>query len=291
MQRWLWLEFVLLAALWGASFLLMRLGASEMGAVPAAGVRVGVAMVVLLPVMWWAGHARALRTHLAPVLVVGVLNSALPFALFAYAVLSITTGLSAILNATVPLFGALVAWAWLKERPSGTKMLGLAIGFVGVALLSWGKASFKPGGSGWAVMACLLATLCYGVSASYTKRFLTGVPPLATAAGSQIGATLGLLLPTLWLWPAGTISPQAWLGVISAGVFCTALAYILFFRLIERAGPSKTLTVTFMIPLFALFYGAVLANEAITSWMVGCGVLILVGIGLATGLVPRRKSS
>ena len=94
----------------------------------------------------------------------------IPFALLSWAVLSITTGLASILNATVPLFGALVAWAWLKDKPTGSRLLGLAIGFIGVALLAWGKASFKPGGTGWAVLACLLATLCYGIAASFTKR-------------------------------------------------------------------------------------------------------------------------
>src|SRR5262249_53149143 len=130
------------------------------------------------------------------------INSGIPFGLFAYAVLSISTGLTAILNATVPLFGALVAWLWLGDRPGRWRAVGLALGFLGVALLSWNKASFTPGGTGWAVLACLGATILYAVAASYTKKYLMGIPPMATAAGSQFGATLGLMLPTLWTWPA-----------------------------------------------------------------------------------------
>jgi len=267
----------------------MRLGAADFGPWATAGLRVALASLVLLPILWASGHMGALRERAGPILFVGLLNSGIPFALFAYAVLSITTGLASILNATVPLFGAVVAWLWLKEKPTGSRALGLVIGFVGVALLSWGKASFKPGGTGWAVVACLGATLCYGLAASFTKRYLMGVPPMATATGSQIGAALGLAIPTLWFWPDHTPGLNAWLGVVALAVLCTAIAYILYFRLIEKAGPSKALTVTFMIPLFALFYGAVFLGETITAWMVGCGLVILCGIALATGLVKLGK--
>jgi len=276
-------EFILLAALWGASFLFMRQAALEFGPWATVGARVAVAGLALWPVLWLSGQWNALRRHAAPILLVGLLSSALPFALYAYALLSITTGLSAILNATAPLFGALVAWAWLKERPGRWQALGLALGFLGVALLSWNKASFKPGGTGWAVVACLGATLCYGFAASYTKSRLTGVPPMAIAAGSQWGATLGLALPTLVYWPERWPSPTAWGAVLAVGLLCTALAYWLFYRLIERTGPGKTLTVTFLIPVFALGYGAALLGEPITGWMVGCGGVILLGVALATG--------
>ena len=290
MSRAIVAEFVLLAAIWGASFLFMRVGAVEFGAWATAGVRVGVASVALLPVLWFSGHWPALRRHAGPILFVGVLSSGLPFALYAYALLSISTGLSAILNATTPLFGALVAWLWLKERPGGWRALGLAIGFLGVALLSWNKASFKPGGTGWAVLACLGATLCYGLAASYTRKYLTGVPAMATATGSQIGATLALAPATLWFWPAHPPSLHAWTALLVVGVLCTAVAYILFFRLIAAAGPSRSLTVTFLIPVFALGYGAVLLDERITVWMVGGGAVILLGVALATGWwTPRWR--
>lgn len=293
MKKHLAAEFVLLAALWGASFLFMHLGAAEFGAWATAGLRVGLAALALLPLLLASGHARALRDHAGPILFVGLLNSGIPFALFSYAVLSISTGLASILNATVPLFGALIAWLWLSEKPNGSRALGLVIGFVGVALLSWDKASFKPGGTGWAVLACLGATFCYGLAASYTKRYLSGVPPLATATGSQIGAALGLALPTWWFWPDRAPGATAWMAVAALAVLCSALAYILYFRLIEQAGPAKALTVTFMIPLFAIFYGAVFLREAITPWMVGCGLLIIGGIALSTGLLrlPARQVS
>ena len=151
-------------------------------------------------------------------MVIGLLNSAIPFACFAFALLSITTGLSAILNATVPLFGALVAWLWLNDRLAGSRVLGLVIGFGGIALLAGDQASFKPNASGiapaWAVLACLLACVCYAIAASATKRYLSGVPALVLASGSQVGAALALALPALWFWPATDAQPA---GVAVAG--------------------------------------------------------------------------
>jgi drug/metabolite transporter (DMT)-like permease len=221
--------------------------------------------------------------------VIGVLNSGLPFLLFAFALLSITTGLSAILNATVPLFGALVAWVWLKDRPTGSRIAGLAIGFLGVALLAWDKASFKPNAAGiapaWAVLACLLATVCYAIAASATKRYLSGLPPLATATGSQIGATFALALPAAWVWPQELPGGQAWLALVVAGVLCTGVAYVLYFRLIEQAGPARALAVTFVIPVFAIVYGVLFLGEQVTAWMVACGAVVIFGTALSTGLV------
>ncbi|KQP37123.1 DMT family transporter [Pseudorhodoferax sp. Leaf274] len=295
-QRSAWIgDFVLLSALWGASFLFMRNAALELGPLPTAAARVGIAALCLLPLLWRRGLWPDLVRHHRPVLFVGLLNSGIPFALYSYAVLSISTGLSAILNATVPLFGAVVAWAWLRERPGASRSLGLALGFVGVALLAWNKASFTPkagaAATGWAVLACLLACICYALAASFTKRYLGDVKPLVLAAGSQLGATLGLALPALWLWPGQTPSLKALASLAAVGVLCTALAYILFFRLIAKVGPARTLTVTFVVPVFGVLYGTLLLGEALTPAMLGCGAVILCGTSLATGVVrlPTRK--
>jgi drug/metabolite transporter (DMT)-like permease len=282
-------DFVLLAAIWGSSFLFMRVAVVEFGALPTAAVRVAVASLFLLPLLWWRGLGPQLRRHWKAILAVGLLNSGIPFALFSFALLSITTGLSAILNATVPLFGAVVAWLWLKDRPTGSRTLGLAVGFLGVALLAWDKASFRPDASGvapgWAVLACLGATICYAIAASATKRYLTGIPPLVTATGSQIGATLGLALPALWFWPAQMPGTQAWLAVIVVGILCTGVAYVLYFRLIEQTGPARALAVTFAVPVFALLYGAMFLGESVTPWMLLCGGIIVCGTALSTGLL------
>lgn len=282
-------EFVLLAAIWGASFLFMHLGALEFGPLPTAGGRVAIATVFLLPILMARGHGAELRKHWKLTFAVGVLNSALPFASIAFALLAISTGLSSILNATVPLFGAAVAWLWLKDRLQGSRVVGLLIGFLGVALLAGNKASFTPTASGlstgWAIFLCLFACLCYGIAASFTRRYLGGVPSLVLAAGSQLGATLVLAPLAWWFWPTHPVSTKAWLALVALGVVCTGVAYVLYFRLIERAGPAKALSVTFAIPVFAIVYGVVLLGESVTAWMVGCGLVILLGTSLSAGLI------
>ena len=291
-KPWL-IEFLLLAAIWGSSFLFMRLGASEFGALPTAGLRVGIAAAFLLPLLLWKGLGPQLMQHWKKVFFIGMVNSGIPFACFTYALLSISTGLSSVLNATVPLFGALVAWVWLKDRPHRMRIVGLVVGFVGVALLAWDKASFTPNASGastgWAVLAVLLACLCYGIAASYTKRYLTGMPSLVTATGSQLGATIGLALPTLWFWPQTEPSTGAWLALLAVGVLCTGVAYILYFRLIENVGPARSLTVTFVVPVFAVIYGVVFLNETVSLWMLMCGLIIVLGTALSVGLFPRQR--
>ena len=291
-ESWLG-DFVMLAAIWGSSFLFMRMATVEFGPLPTAAVRVAIAALFLLPIVWLRGLLPVLGKNWKRIFFIGLLNSGIPFACFSFALLSITTGLSAILNATVPMFGALIAWFWLKDRPTPSRMLGLLIGFAGVALLAWDKASFKPDASGvapaWAVLACLLACICYGISASYTKRYLSGLPPLVTAAGSQIGATLGLAVPALWLWPARMPGSSAWLALLAVGVVCTGIAYILFFRLIENAGPPRALAVTFVVPVFAVLYGALFLGESVTPWMLACAAVIVCGTALSTGLLKLGR--
>ncbi len=291
MQLAILIDFVLLAAIWGASFLLMKMGASEFGPLVTAFLRVLLASLFLVPLLVWRGHAQALRDKLGPIMVVGALNSGLPFALFGFAVLHVTTGLTSILNATTPLWGALVAWLWLRDKLTGPRSLGLVIGFVGVAALAWEKASFKPGASaaGFAVLACLAATLLYGISASYTKKYLQGVPPLASATGSQLGASLVLLLPAAFTLPAQMPGLQAWLAVLLLAFFCTAVAYVLYFRLIARAGPARAVAVTFLIPVFGVLYGAVLLNEKVTGAMLVWGAVIILGTALSTGVIALRQ--
>lgn len=284
------LDFLLLSAIWGSSFLFMRLSLPEFGALPTAGARVLLAALFLLPLVLGRGQAPVLRANLGPALAVGVLNSGLPFVCYAYALASITTGLSAILNATTPLFGALVAWWWFGDRLNTSRLVGLGLGFAGVALLAGGSAPLLPGlgpqGTPWlAILACLMATLCYGIAASFTRRYLSGLPSIVTAAGSQLGATLFLALPALWALPGQMPGTTAWLAMLASGLLCTGLAYLLYFRLIARAGPTRALTVTFAVPVFAIGYGVAFLNEPVTPWMLACGVVIVCGTALSTGLL------
>ena len=288
-------ELIALAAIWGASFLFMRIGVVEFGPLALTALRVAGATLCLLPLVLWHGHIGALRTHWKAIAVVGLFNSALPFVLFGIAALAINAGLSSIFNATAPLWGALVAWLWLSDKLSASRVLGLLIGFVGVVFLAWDKASFKPGehgvSAGLAIGACLLATLCYGFAANYTKQRLAGVPPLAVAAGSQAAASVVLLVPALGHLPRSLPSATAWGSVVVLAVLCTAVAYLLYFRLIAHVGAARAITVTYLIPVFAVLWGALWLREEITlSMAAGCAV-ILVGTALASGLVtlPLRR--
>ena len=278
-------ELLVLAALWGASFLLLRMGAGDFGPIALSAVRVTGAALLLVPLLAWRGQLAALRGHWRPILWVGLTNTALPFLCFSYAALSISAGMSSIFNAASPLFGALVARLWLRERLTPPRMLGLAIGFAGVLGMAWNSASFKAGGSGWAVVACIAATFFYGYSPNYAKRHLQGVPPLAIAAGSQLAASLLLLGPAVLWWPAQPLSTASWvMGGVLAFV-CTGLAYLLYFRLIARIGPANAITVTFLIPAFAVVWGWLFLDERVTLAMVaGCAVIVL-GTALATGVL------
>ncbi len=286
-------DFMLLAAVWGASFLFMRIGVIEFGPLATAGVRVAIASAFLLPFLLYKRLGPQLLVHWKHVFFVGVLNSAIPFVCFSFALLAISTGLSSMLNATVPLFGALVAWFWLRDKPTRSRALGLLVGFMGVAMLGWDQASIKTGASGiapvWAVLAGLFACACYAVSASYTRRFLADVPPLVIATGSQIGAMLSLVLPALWFRPTHMPGISAWVALLTVGILSSGIAYILFFRLIANAGPSRALSVTYVVPVFAVLYGLIFLGEQVTPWMLICGAVIVAGTALSTGLFNLKK--
>ncbi|MBX3623275.1 MAG: DMT family transporter [Rhizobacter sp.] len=291
-------ELVSLAALWGASFLFMRLGAAEFGPVALSFVRVLGASVLLLPLLASQGRLGALRQHWRPIFVVGLTNSALPFMCFNYAALTINAGLSAVFNAASPLFGALIAWLWLRDRLTPPRVAGLFIGFAGVLWLVWDQIGVKAGAAGsgaphatsLAVLACMAATLCYGFSASYTKRYLTGAPPMAVAAGSQLAASLLLVLPAWWWWPAQMPDARAWSYALVLAVACTGLAYLLYFRLIAHVGPANAISVTFLIPVFAVVWGGLFLHEAVSLTMaLGCAVILL-GTSLATGVLKPRAA-
>ncbi len=288
-------DLLLLAALWGGSFLFMRMGAIEFGPVALVFVRVTGA-ALLLPLLAARGQFGALRTHGRAIAAVGIVNSALPFLLFAMAALALTTALMAVFNATASIWGALVAWLWLGERLDRWRWLGLAIGVLGVAGLSWGQADFKPGAHGVSaalgIGACLLAAVLYGIAGNLSRRHLAGVPPLAVAAGSQLAASLALALPAWWWWPAVTPGADAWLAATALALACTGWAYVLYFRLIANVGAAQAMSVTFLIPAFALLWGWLLLGERPTGGMLaGCAV-ILIGTALATGLwQPQLRSA
>lgn len=286
------ISFIALAALWGASFLFMRVAAPEFGPFALMLMRCSIGAAVLLPICVARGKLDHLLGAWQQIGIVGLINSGLPFALFGYAALVLPAGMISVLNSTAPFFGALVAYAWLRERLSFWQAVGLAIGFGGVLVLvlSGGKLAVTDTRSLLlGVGAALLAAASYGLAASYMRRNLVGVDSLAGATGSQISASFFLLLPGIYFWPEQMPGLQTWLAVIVLGVFSTALAYLLYFRLIANLGPSRAITVTFAIPAFGIFWGAVVLAEPVSLLMMVGAVLVVTGCVLTTGVWPRKS--
>jgi drug/metabolite transporter (DMT)-like permease len=291
------LDLFTLAALWGASFLFMRHAAPAFGPIALVQVRVSIAAVMLTGLLVLRGESAQLRVYAAPLTFVGVMNSALPFVLFTYATLYVTGGFAAILNATTPMWTALVGWVWLRDRVRLAQWIGLTIGALGVVALLWGKIDLRPGGTGWqitlAIGAAMLGALAYGISATFARQRLVSVPALVVATGSQIAATIVLLPLAIVAWPERTPALDAWASAIALAVACTALAYLLYFRLIARIGAVRAAAVTFLVPIFATLWGSVFLAEDVTLQMLVGGCVILGGTALALGLIdlPARGRS
>ena len=295
-QRPWQLDFVMLSAIWGASFMFTQIGSNDLGVVLTTLARVGIASVFLLPIVVVQGQLRTLMAIWRDAFFIGAFSSALPFCAYAWALQHITTTTAAIVNAATPLFGAVVAWLWLKDALSASRILGLAIGFMGVCALvltkSWGSDQLASDLLGTVV--CLLAPLCYGISANYSKKRMSNVPALLSAAGSQAAATIMLAPIAVFFVPDHAIEPRTWAAMATLGVLCSGVAYILFYRIIAQAGPAKALTVTFAVPVFALLYGLVFLGEMVSLPMLASAGVIIVGIVLATGLwapLSRRPTA
>ncbi|KAF3998506.1 DMT family transporter [Glaciimonas immobilis] len=278
-------ELILLAAIWGASFLFMRIGAPEFGPIALIFLRVGIATLVLLPVVRSKVARQQLRSRAWPLLVVGVFGSAIPFCLFAYSTLYINAGFDSILNATTPLWTALIAMIWLKIPLDRSQVLGLLVGLVGVIILVWDKIGDGLPEVWLAIGAVLLATLSYGFAANYSKQRLAGIPPFVVALGSQFFATVVLLPFALFYWPAGSISLSAWSALLALGVVCTGFAFVIYFRLIENVSAAYATSVTFLIPIFGVLWGALFLSEAVSLNMIVGSVVILLGTALGSGKV------
>jgi drug/metabolite transporter (DMT)-like permease len=281
-------ELLLLAALWGGSFLFMRIAAPQLGPIWLIECRVLLAGGILLPLLVRLDLARELRPRWRSLLVVGCLNSALPFSLLAFASVSLPAGMTSILNGTVPIFGIAVAAIWLRERLTITRLLGSLLGFVGVVVLIGWQPIAANTSFFIAVAAGLWAALMYAIAAPYIKQTLVGTPPLVVATGSQLGAALVLLPALPFTVPNSLPSPQVILSVVALAGLSTSLAYMLYFRLINNVGPTRALTVTYLIPVFATLWGALFLQETITLSTVLGGGLVLVGTAIANGVLSAQ---
>lgn len=280
-----WIRLLLLAAIWGGSFVFLRIVAPALGPIVAADLRVLIAWAALQVYFRAIGLDVHWRQFWKQYLVIGVFNAALPFFLFASAAIYLPASYSAILNATSPLFGALCSALWLGEKVTRQKSFGFILGLAGVALVT-GLGSGALGSMELlAITACLGAACCYGISSTYAKGFAGGASPKAIAGSSQLFAGLLLLPLTPLMPPPGPVTMAVALNMLAFALLCSGWAFLLYFRLIADVGATKALTVTFLMPAFTMIWSALFLGEAVTLEMIlGC-VLILCGTGLV--VVPK----
>ncbi len=280
-------RLVLLAAIWGASFLFIRISVPALGPAFLMNGRVLFAALFLLVVALVLNKRLLLGMHWRHYLKLGFINSALPFLLFAYAAGVLTASLLSVLNATAPIWGALIGILFYRQPLSATVLFGLVLGVMGVAILvGFDPVLLKPGAL-LAVAAAAGAAGCYGIATHYTRR-AKAVEPFANAHGSMWGA-LCFLLPMTLLFPLQqAITPGVAAAVLALGIICTGVAYLLYFKLVQEVGATSTLTVTFLIPVFGVLWGALFLGEQV-GWHTFLGSLtVLTGTSLVTGFNPRK---
>jgi drug/metabolite transporter (DMT)-like permease len=278
-------ELGILAAIWGASFMFMRVAAKDFGALPLVEVRLALGALVLSPFLW---KSRALfPARRWPMLfLIGVINSSIPFALFAWAAQRAPAGVGAITNAMAVLFTALVAYYFYGEKIGLRRGLALIAGFAGVVVL----ASSKTAGAsvGWAVAAGVAAAFLYGVGANLVRKYLVGLPPAAVAAATLSGSAIVVLPFAIAQWPAHSIPMHSWWSAAGLGVLCTGVAYAMYYRLIQRIGAGRAVTVTYLVPLFAVAWAWTILDEPLTVAMGIAGVLIVGSVAMSNrSAVPK----
>ena len=277
--RWLTpLEIGVLGAIWGGSFLFMRVSAADFGVFALVEVRLALGALALLPVVWRA-RAQLAGAGWWRLAAIGAINSALPFTLFAWGAERAPAGIGAISNSMTVPFTALVAFALYRERISALRALGLCAGLAGVVVLASGRiggASVGP-----AVLAGTLAALLYSVGANLIRRSLVGIPASAVAGATLLCASLLMLPLAVANWPKDPIRGASWLSAVLLGVLCTGAAFVLYYRLIHRIGAPRATTVTYLIPLFGVVWAWLLLGEALTASMALAGALILGGVALS----------
>ncbi len=282
-------SLVLLAAIWGSSYLFIRVASPEFGPLALMDGRVVLAGVVLLIVAVTVRRPPQFRGEWGRYLALGAVNGAAPFTLIAVAELQLTASLTSIIMATAPLWTALVAAVWGNEPLTAAKIAGLLLGLGGVAVLvGWSPVPVTATVL-VAVVALLLAALAYAVGGTVVKKYFGGRTPLTLTIGQQLGAGAVLLPLALWSPPRHDPSSGAWFALVALAIVCTAVAYLLYFRLIARVGPTSTLSVGFLIPVFGVIWGALFLHEVIVAGTVVGLLMILTSVTLVTGMrMPGR---
>jgi drug/metabolite transporter (DMT)-like permease len=288
-----WLRLTGLAACWGLAFVFIRVAVPALGPYALVEVRTLIACALLLAYARWTGARIELRERWRHYLVLGALGSAVPFCLIAFAQTVQSASYSVLVVALAPLFSALVATLWTGEPFGVRKGVGLVTGLAGVALLIGWKVEPAAMPPLWAILLTLLAALFYGIAGVYTKRHFAGASAIGAATGNQLGAAFLLLPPALFTLPSVMPGALVWLNVLALAVMSSALAFILYFRLVASIGPVRTVSVNYLTPLFGVGGGVVLLGESVTPNMLAGAAMIFVGLGLVmrAPAVPARPGA
>ncbi|WP_372872462.1 DMT family transporter [Shewanella sp.] len=284
-----WLKLLLLSAIWGASFLFIRIGVTELGPAWLMFLRVTFAALFLLGGAFYLKRALIGSAPLQHFIILGGINTALPFLLYGYAATELAASLMSVLNATAPLWSTLLLAIWQRSMPKGAALGGLVTGFCGVVLLA-GVESLSLSSQGiWALAAGLGAAICYAIASIYTKSANYG-SAYSNAHGCMWAASAWLLPALLFTAPPAAMPSAGTLAaVVTLGVLCSGVAYLLYFRLIDEVGATSALTVTFLIPAFGILWGALFLGEHIGWHTVVGTAIILLGTSISTGSVPRLR--
>lgn len=284
------LRLISLAAIWGGSFLFMRISAPTLGPAVLIEFRVLLAALFLAAVALVLRKKLQLREHWKHYFILGFFNSALPFLLFAYGAQVLSASLESVLNATAPMWGAIVGAVWKRQAISARTALGLVLGTVGVALLVGFDHVSARAGAGIATVAALAAALCYGIASVYA-RSAKSVEPFANAHGTMWSSAI-MVLPVLPFFPpSGAPTPGIAGAVLALGILCSGIAYLVYFRLIAEVGAASALTVTFLNPIFGILWGVLFLGETVGWYTLVGAPVVLLGTALVTGFTPRIKRS
>jgi len=276
------LMLVSLAAIWGASFLFIKMSVGYFGAVPLSASRSMIAALTLFPLLLIRRRLPEFVRVWKHLMLLGLISTAIPFSLITLSTQYTSAGFASILNALTPLFSAMLAWLWLKEELGRAAIVGIVLGFIGVMVMVLDRETISSSLPILPILAGLGATFFYGLTGNYSRRFLRGVSSLTISSGCQIFSALFMMPFALFFWPDNPIPWDGWVLSATLGILCTGVAFILYFYLLEHVGVARTVVVTYLVPVFAMLWGFLILNEAITVKMAIGAALIMTGIGLTT---------
>ena len=284
-------QFLIMSALWGGSYLFLRIATPEFGVIPLLTVRSFLAFLFIIPFVLIYKKQRELITNWQPLLIVGIIGAAIPYGLTSYATFYATSGYASLMSATTPIFSAIIGYFWLKDAINRLAILGIMIAFIGVYVLALDKESIDEGAGLIPVYAALVAAVFYATFGNFSKLKFAKMDKIVVTAGTQFYAILMTLPLSVFFWPSTLPSTTSWLSVLVLGVACTGWAFFTFYKLIDQIGVNKTISSTYLIPVFGIFWGWLFLDEKITFHILVGIVTILSGVALTTGLIKINNKN